>query len=490
MEWKSLVDTQYPNLVQEFYAEQRRAEQLRAKENREILFYGRRRNSQPIEGNKRLSKRVFRVGLGPSKHCTKIYSYQKPDDFVALMRFASHSPFCKVKSTNSTLDAVNENKKVGTSSNTNEDDASPFIICKPSSINTRRECIFTMTPVAKKGALCTTPIKKKRREALKETDKRIQCENSLENYDLVYCTVDSKLNTPPLKLKHREPLKEIDELYRNHGNSKDLNTDNSVTDRLRKEEMYTTPIKVNGGEKWKDTIYGQNIYYYSDSKISNPIHKPQRELLLADIYGQNMNCRNSKTCNHYDRGLETAYPSKVKETTEKVFTTPGRIGTGEQLREAGDETIADKDSSEENNNQVFYCYADSKISEHGRFKKKELQKDIDEKVQNHGHFEVSEPGISVRFKREVLYEKLHKRNIFDPHYCNFTATFDSCDTCLGWRREEVQYHIEGNVSSASLSTSNLEKSEQKILQLGTETVLWMNMGVPIVMSPIRTSKRS
>jgi hypothetical protein len=480
MEWKSLVDTQYPNLVQEFYAEKRRAEQLRAKENREILFYGRRRNCQPIEGNKRLSKRVFRVGLGPSKHFAKMHSYQKPEDFIALMRFASHSPFCNVKVTNSTLDAVNENKKVVINSNINEDDASPFIICKPSfytKCTTKSECIFTITPVAKKGALCTTPVKKKRREALKETDQRIQCENSLENYDLVYYTVDSKLSTP-LKLKQREPLKEIDGLCRNYDNSKNFNTDTAVTDRLRKEEIYTTPIQIKNGEKLKENIYRQNINYYSDSKINTPIHKPKKKELLADICGQNMNYRNSKTSNHYDRGLETAYPSKVEETrSEKVFITLGRNRTGEQPRETGGEAIADKDSSEENNNQGFYCDADSKISEHGRFKKKEVKKDIDEGDQNHDHIEVSEPAISVIYKREETCEKLRKHNIFDT-------------SLLGWRREGVQNHVEGNTSTASLTTSNRERSEQKILELGTETVVWMNMGVPIVMSPIRTSKRS
>lgn len=99
IEWQSLVENQYPTLVQEYYAEQRRAEQRQAKMQRHILFFG-RATSQPVgevnnNGKHRLSKRTFRSDINkfvPSKRMAM--NHQKTDDLVALMRFASHLPCC------------------------------------------------------------------------------------------------------------------------------------------------------------------------------------------------------------------------------------------------------------------------------------------------------------------------------------------------------------------------------------------------------------
>ena len=99
IEWQSLVENQYPTLVQEYYAEQRRAEQRQAKMQRHILFFGRAK-SQPVgevnnNGKHRLSKRTFRSDISkciPSKRMAT--DHKKTDDLVALMRFASHLPCC------------------------------------------------------------------------------------------------------------------------------------------------------------------------------------------------------------------------------------------------------------------------------------------------------------------------------------------------------------------------------------------------------------
>lgn len=313
MEWKSLVDIQYPVLVEEFSVEQRRAEQLRAKESRQVLFHGRTKKNQPMEG----SKRVFRVALGPSKGCPEVNPYQKTDDIVTLTRFASHSSCCyRFKRTNNTQCEV---KQMNKHSKITQDD-SPFIIFKPQySVDSpfREQQILESTPLAMKNKLENTPDKKKRKGILEKMDMNRPYENSSEIYD-PRSYIDISMNSKLLRLRHRDPLTENCEQNTNYGYRYHL---------LQKEENFTTPIKTKINDTQSDTTY-------NNTSITTPINRNKKNEMMIDTDKQHTCSSPSSLCNSH---LEPTNISRTqKAITKKMLSTTGRFEI--KLQEASEES--------------------------------------------------------------------------------------------------------------------------------------------------------
>ena len=98
-EWRSLIERRFPNLIQAFQAEQRCVEQRRAEHDRRVLFLGastltnKAAFGAPIclsRGSKRL--RIFGDTINTGDR-PAVKNRRKPDDVVALLRFASHSAY-------------------------------------------------------------------------------------------------------------------------------------------------------------------------------------------------------------------------------------------------------------------------------------------------------------------------------------------------------------------------------------------------------------
>jgi hypothetical protein len=303
MEWKSLVDIQYPALVEEFSIEQRRAEQLRAKESRQVLFHGRTKKNHPIEG----SKRVFKVALGPSKGCAEVNPYQKTDDIVTLTRFAAHSSCCyRFERTNNTQFEV---KQINKHSKITQDD-SPFIIFKPQySIDSpfREQEILETTPLAMKKKLENAPDKKKRKGMPEKMDINKPYENSSENYDPRNC-IDISMNGKPLRLRHRDPLTETGEQNTNYG---------YINYLLRKEENFTTPVKNKTNDPQSDTKYNNT------STSTTPIKNNKKNEMLIDTDKQHACSSPSSLC---DSHLKPENLSRTQKATPKhMLSTTGRF---------------------------------------------------------------------------------------------------------------------------------------------------------------------
>lgn len=333
MEWKSLVDIQYPALVEEFNVEQRRAEQRRAKESRQVLFHGRPQKTQPFEENKKISKRVFRVALGPSKGCAEINPNQKPDDIVSLTRFASHSPCYSFNRTNNTQFEV---KQINKHSKKTQDD-SPFIIFKPHySLDSplREEHILEFTPQAMKGMLENIPTKKKRKGMLQEMDLSRSCEKSSANCYSRYCIALSS-SPKPLRMTPRDPLKETGVQNTFDGDAVWMvcNNNNTRYHLLHEEEGLSTPIKNKTDDPQSETTYEQSCCSIFTTPIKNNIKKE----MLLDTDKQHAGLRIPSPSSLCDGHLEPANQRRIqKATPENMLSSRG--GFEVELQEASDQS--------------------------------------------------------------------------------------------------------------------------------------------------------